>query len=78
MQEKVQQLKDFVMNGHLHQINVWFLLGVQFWTRVSSAMVFCGKDIPAKLMQLAKSQLLEYDKSQLYTVPYYGTFGTPK
>jgi hypothetical protein len=31
MQEKAQQWVDAVRNGHLHQWNVWFLLGVQFW-----------------------------------------------
>ncbi len=31
MQEKAQQWVDAVRNSHLHQRNVWFLLGVQFW-----------------------------------------------
>ncbi len=30
MQEKAQQWVDAVRNSHLHQQNVWFLLGVQF------------------------------------------------
>jgi hypothetical protein len=34
MQEKAQQWVDAVRNSHLHQQNVWFLLGVQFWPRV--------------------------------------------
>ena len=34
MQEKAQQWVDAVRNSHLHQRNVWFLLGVQFWPRV--------------------------------------------
>jgi hypothetical protein len=34
MQEKAQQWKNAVRNGHLHCRNVWFSLKVQFWPRI--------------------------------------------
>ncbi len=35
IQEKAQQWINTVRNGHLHCRNVWFLLKVQFWPRIS-------------------------------------------
>jgi hypothetical protein len=35
IQEKAQQWTNAVRNGHLHRQNVWFLLKVQFWPRIS-------------------------------------------
>jgi hypothetical protein len=34
MQEKAQQWVNDVRNGHLHHLNIWFSLKVQFWPRI--------------------------------------------
>ncbi len=38
MQDKAQQWIDLVCNGHLHCLNVWFSLNVQFWPRVGYSL----------------------------------------
>ncbi len=35
MQEKAQQWINAVRNGHLHRLNVWFSLKIQFFPRIS-------------------------------------------
>ncbi len=35
IQEKAQQWINAIRNGHLHHHNVWFLLKIQFFSRIS-------------------------------------------